>query len=130
MAIKEDQNRFKDIVKGKVRDDFKKYVTQGEMIGKRENDYVKIPLPHIEIPTFRYGPKQQGGVGQGQGQPGEGVGEPGDGKGQAGSDSGEHMLEVELSMDELADILGEKLELPRIQPKGNKNIEMEKARYS
>jgi len=39
-------------------------------------------------------------------------------------------LEVELSMDELADILGEKLELPRIEPKGNKNIEMEKNRYS
>lgn len=130
MSIKEDQNRFRDIVKGKVRDDFKKYVTQGEMIGKRENDFVKIPLPHIEIPTFRYGPKQQGGVGQGQGEPGDGVGEPGDGKGQAGSDSGEHMLEVELSLEELADILGEKLELPRIQPKGNKNIEMEKARYS
>jgi uncharacterized sporulation protein YeaH/YhbH (DUF444 family) len=131
MSIKEDHNRFKDIVKGKVKEDFKKYVTQGEMIGKRENDFVKIPLPHIEIPTFRYGPKQQGGVGQGQGQPGEGVGEPGEGgQGQAGENPGEHLLEVELSMDELADILGEKLELPNITPKGNKNIEMEKSRYS
>jgi len=131
MSIKEDHNRFKDIIKGKVRDDFKKYVTQGEMIGKRENDFVKIPLPRIDIPTFRYGPKQQGGVGQGQGQPGEGVGEPGEGgQGQAGENPGEHMLEVELSMDELADILGEKLELPNIVPKGNKNIEMEKSRYS
>ncbi|RYZ79618.1 MAG: DUF444 family protein [Proteobacteria bacterium] len=131
MSIKEDQNRFKDIIKGKVRDDFKKYVTQGEMIGKRENDYVKIPMPRIDIPTFRYGPKQQGGVGQGQGQPGDGVGEPGEGgQGQAGENPGEHQLEVELSMDELADILGEKLELPNIVPKGNKNIDMEKSRYS
>jgi uncharacterized sporulation protein YeaH/YhbH (DUF444 family) len=130
MSIKEDHNRFKDIVKGKVKEDFKKYVTQGEMIGKRENDFVKIPLPHIEIPTFRYGEKQKGGVGQGQGQPGEGVGEPGEGQGQAGENPGEHLLEVELSMDELADILGEKLELPRIEPKGNKNIEMEKSKYS
>ncbi len=131
MSIKEDHNRFKDIVKGKVKEDFKKYVTQGEMIGKRENDFVKIPLPRIEIPTFRYGPKQQGGVGQGQGQPGEGVGEPGEGgQGQAGENPGEHLLEVELSMDELADILGEKLELPNIIPKGNKNIDMEKNRYS
>lgn len=131
MSIKEDHNRFKDIVKGKVKEDFKKYVTQGEMIGKRENDFVKIPLPHIEIPTFRYGSKQQGGVGQGQGQPGDGVGEPGDGgQGQAGENPGEHLLEVDLSMDELADILGEKLELPNIVPKGNKNIDMEKSRYS
>jgi hypothetical protein len=130
MSIKEDHNRFKDIIKGKVKEDFKKYVTQGEMIGKRENEFVKIPLPHIDIPTFRYGAKQQGGVGQGQGQPGDGVGEPGDGQGQAGENPGEHLLEVELSMDELAEILGEKLELPRIEPKGNKNIEMEKSRYS
>ncbi len=130
MSIKEDQNRFKDIVKGKVKSDFKKYVSQGEMIGKRENEYVKIPLPQIDIPNFRYGAKQQGGVGQGQGEPGEGVGEPGDGQGQAGDQPGEHQLEVELSLDELADILGEKLELPRIEPKGHKNIDSEKTRYS
>jgi uncharacterized sporulation protein YeaH/YhbH (DUF444 family) len=131
MSIKEDQNRFKDIVKGKVKEDFKKYVSQGEMIGKRENEFVKIPLPQIDIPNFRYGPKQQGGVGQGEGQQGEGVGEPGENsEGQAGNTPGEHLVEVDLSLDELADILGEKLELPRIQPKGNKNIDSLKTKYS
>jgi uncharacterized protein len=44
MAIREDQNRFKNIIKGKVRDDFKRYVTNGEMIGKREDEFVKIPI--------------------------------------------------------------------------------------
>lgn len=130
MSIKEDQNRFKDIIKGKVKEDFKKYVSQGEMIGKRENEYVKIPLPSIDIPTFRYGAKQEGGVGQGQGEPGDAMGEPGEGQGQAGDQPGEHMMEVELSLDELADILGEKLELPRILPKGSKNINSEKTKYS
>lgn len=130
MGIKEDQRRFKDIVKGKVKEDFKKYVTQGEMIGKREDEFVKIPLPSIDIPTFRYGAKSQGGVGQGSGQPGEGVPEPGDGAGQAGDQPGEHQFDVELSMDELASILGEKLELPRIEPKGSKNIESVKTKYT
>lgn len=130
MSIKEDQNRFRDIIKGKVKQDLKKYVSQGEMIGKRENDFVKIPLPQIDIPNFRYGPKQKGGVGQGDGKPGDGVGEPGDGQGQAGSDPGEHMLEAELSIDELAEILGEKLELPKIMPKGSKNIQSTKTKYS
>ncbi|MBX3016943.1 MAG: DUF444 family protein [Bdellovibrionaceae bacterium] len=130
MSIKEDQNRFRDIVKGKIKENFRKYVSQGEMIGKRENEFVKIPLPQIDIPNFRYGPKQKGGVGQGEGQPGEGVGDPGDGQGQAGSDPGEHMLETELTIDELAQILGEKLELPNIQPKGQKNIETTKTKYS
>lgn len=130
MSIKEDQARFKDIVRGKIKQDFKKYVSQGEMIGKRENEFVKIPLPSIDIPTFRYGAKEKGGVGQGDGQPGEGVGEPGDGQGPAGDQEGEHMVEVDLTMDELADILGEKLQLPNIKPKGSKNIEATKTKYS
>ncbi len=132
MAIKEDHNRFRDIIKGRVKEDLKKYVSHGEMIGKREKEFVKIPLPHIDIPTFRYGPKQRGGVGQGDGKSGDGVGEPGDGsgQGQAGSEPGEHLLEVELSIEELADILGEKLELPRILPKGNKNIDSVKTKYT
>lgn len=131
MSIREDQNRFKDIVKGKVKEDLRKYVSQGEMIGKREDELVKIPLPRIDIPNFRYGPKQSGGVGQGEGQPGQDVGDPGEGgQGQAGEAPGEHMLEVELSMEELADILGEKLELPRIQPKGSKSIDAVKTKFT
>mgnify|MGYP000847421389 CR=1 FL=1 len=130
MSIKEDHSRFRDIIKGKIKQDLKKYVSQGEMIGKRENEFVKIPLPQIDIPNFRYGPKQQGGVGQGEGKAGDGVGEPQDGQGQAGNQAGEHMLEVELSVEEIADILGEKLELPRIQPKGSKQIETQKTKYS
>ena len=125
MGIVEDHNRFRDIVKGKIKENFKKYVTHGEMIGKRENDFVKIPVPQIDIPRFKYGRKQQGGVGQGEGQPGDEVsGQPGDGQGQAGNEEGQHSLEVDVTMDELAEILGEKLELPRIEPRGSKNVEV------
>lgn len=124
MSIREDQNRFRDIIRGRIKQNFKKYVTQGEMIGKRENDFVKIPVPSIDIPRFKYGPKQMGGVGQGEG---EGEGE---GAGQAGNASGEHHLEVEVSFEELAEILGEELELPRIVPKGNKNVDSTSNRYS
>lgn len=130
MSIREDQSRFKNIVRGKIKQDLKKYVSQGEMIGKREDEIVKIPLPQIDIPNFRYGPKQQGGVGQGQGEPGDAMGEPGEGQGQAGDQPGEHQLEVEFSIDELAEILGEKLQLPRIEPKGQKAIDSEKTKYS
>jgi uncharacterized protein len=131
MSIREDQSRFKSIVKGRVRDDFKRFVTSGEMIGKKEDEYIKIPLPRVDIPTFRFGPKQnQKGVGQGDGEEGEGSQQPGQGQGAAGKDPGEHLLEVEISLDELAEILGEKLELPRIQPKGNHQIATEKNRYS
>lgn len=130
MSIKEDQNRFRDIIRGKIKEDFRRFVSQGEMIGKRENDFIKIPIPQIDIPTFRYGPKQQGGVGQGEGKPGDSVGEPKPGQGQAGDSPGEHMLEAEFTVGELAEILGEKLSLPKIQPKGNKNIETTQTKYS
>ncbi|MBC85849.1 MAG: hypothetical protein CL677_01620 [Bdellovibrionaceae bacterium] len=129
MGILEDHRRFKDIVRGRIKHNFKKYVTNGEMIGKQENDLVKIPVPSIDLPKFKYGPKQQGGVGQGQGQPGDGTGE-GEGQGEAGNSPGQHMLETEVSLEELADILGEKLELPRIEPKGLSQAATEAIKYS
>src|SRR3954470_12674368 len=102
MAIKEDHSRFKDIVRGRIKENFKKYVTHGEMIGKREKDFVKIPVPYIDIPRFKYGPKQGGGVGQGQGQPGDAMdGEPQDGFGEAGDQPGQHEIEAEISLEEL-----------------------------
>jgi sporulation protein YhbH len=131
LSIKQDHNRFRDIVKGKIRGNFKKYITQGEMIGKREKEFVSIPLPSIEIPNFRYGPKNSGGVGQGEGEPGQPMnGEPEEGAGEAGNAPGEHLTEVELTFQELAEILGEELQLPKIEPRGHKQIKSMKAKYS
>lgn len=126
-----DHNRFKEIVRGRIKKDFKKYVTQSEMIGKQENEFVKIPVTSIDLPKFRYGPKQQGGVGQGQGEAGDNIdGEQAPGQGAAGNNPGEHVLEVDISLEELADILGEELELPRIEPKGHKNTQATSLKYS
>ncbi|MES2856829.1 MAG: DUF444 family protein, partial [Bdellovibrionota bacterium] len=132
MAIREDQNRFRDIVKGRIKENFKKYVTHGEMVGKRENDFVKIPVPSIDIPRFKYGAKQRGGVGQGQGQPGEPLdGEPSEaGAGEAGDQEGQHTIEVDVSLDDLAQILGEELQLPNIKPKGRPKQDALKNKYS
>jgi sporulation protein YhbH len=131
MGIREDHSRFRDIVRGRIKQNFKKYVTHGEMIGKRENDLVKIPIPSIDVPKFKYGPKQSGGVGQGQGQNGDAVeGEQQPGQGQAGDTPGEHMLEADVTLEELADILGEELELPRIMPKGHKSVESRATKYT
>lgn len=130
MGIREDHSRFRDIIRGRIRQNFKKYVTHGEMIGKREKEFVKIPVPSIDIPRFKYGPKQSGGVGQGQGQSGEGVDGEQSGAGQAGDSPGEHFLEVDISLEELADILGEELQLPRIQPKGNRTIDTNVTKYT
>lgn len=130
MGIREDNHRFREIVRGRIKESFKKYVSHGEMIGRRENDLVKIPIPHIDIPRFRYGPKQSGGVGQGQGQAGDSIDGDQAGVGKAGEAPGEHVLEVGVTIEELADILGEELELPRIEPRGNKNSQVTSMRYT
>jgi len=134
LKIERDQSRFKQIVRGKIRQNLRKYVSQGEMIGRKGRDLVSIPVPQLDVPHFKFGKNGSGGAGQGEGEVGQPLGRPGDdgegGQGQAGSDPGAHILEVEVSLEELAAILGDELELPRIQPKGRENIKQEKARYN
>ncbi len=134
MKIKQDHGRFRKIVRGQIKENLKKYITQGELIGRQGKNRISIPLPQIEIPRFRYGAKNAGGVGQGDGKVGDPV-QPGkrgqgDGKGKAGEQPGEHSIEVEVGLDELAELLGEELELPKIQPRGKKEISVEKDKYS
>jgi uncharacterized sporulation protein YeaH/YhbH (DUF444 family) len=130
--IERDQNRFRQIVRGKIKADLRKYISHGEMIGKTGGELVSIPLPQIELPEFRYGSKNSGGVGQGPGDVGTPIGRAGEGDepGAAGDAPGQHILEVELTLEELAAILGEGLELPRIEPRGKANIVEAKDKYT
>jgi uncharacterized sporulation protein YeaH/YhbH (DUF444 family) len=130
--IRRDHARFRSIVKGKIKQDLKKYVTHGEMIGKKGKDLVSIPLPQIDIPRFRYGDRQQGGVGSGDGKPGDPVGgkEPQPGQGEAGNQEGQHQLDVDLTLQELAEILGEELALPKIEPRGHKTLKSKTEKYT
>jgi uncharacterized protein len=132
LRIDQDYSRFRKIVRGKIRQNLKRYISHGELLGKKGKDVVAIPIPQIDIPRFRFGDKQ-GGVGQGEGQPGDPVGQgdgDGSGKGQAGDNEGQHVLEVDVTMDELAEILGEELELPDILDKGKSKIISAKDRYT
>jgi sporulation protein YhbH len=132
-TIDQDQKRFNEIVRGKVRQNLRKYVTHGEMIGRKGREIVSIPVPNIEIPHFRHGEKGSGGVGQGEGEVGQPIGkgqQEGDGKGQAGDQPGGHIREVDITLDELAEMLGEALELPNIEPKGKDSLKARKDKYS
>lgn len=133
--IKRDHTRFRKIVKGRIRDNLRKYISHGEQIVPKGKNVFKIPIPQIEIPRFKFGDKSQGGMGQGQGNEGDPVegqesqeGQPG--QGEAGEGEGNKELEVELSTLELANILGEELELPNIEPKGKKQIQSKTNKYT
>ena len=132
-SIERDLKRFKEIVRGKVRSNLRRYVTHGEMIARRGREIVSVPVPNLEIPHFQHGQKGSGGVGQGEGEDGQPIGrgqDEGEGGPQAGSDAGNHIREVEISLEELADMLAEDLELPNIQPKGQDAVKSQKDRYT
>lgn len=137
MKIKQDHSRFRQIVRGKVKENLRRYISKGELLGRQGKDTISIPLPQIDLPRFRFGSRNSGGVGQGEGNEGDPVqgqdSQEGDkgGQGQeAGQSPGEHSIETDVSLEELAEILGEELELPRILPRGSKQIEVQYDKYS
>src|ERR1700753_1315704 len=128
LKIKKDHPPFRQIVKGRIRDDLRKFLTKGELIGKEGKHLISIPVRGIELPYFRYG-DNSGGIGVGEGDEGDAVGGK-KGKTQGGTDQGQHIMEVDLSLDELAEILAEELKLPRIEPKGKHRITTVRDKYS
>ena len=129
--IEHDHYRFREIVRGKIKSGLKKYISKGELIGKVGGKQVSVPIPQIELPRFKFDSDKQSGVGSGEGQPGDPAdGQPGPGQGEAGEGEGEHALEVDVELDELAKILGEELELPNIEPRGNASVDSSRDKYT
>jgi sporulation protein YhbH len=133
--IKQDHQRFKQIVRGKIKDNLRKYMSEGELTGRQGKDTVKVPVPRIDLPRFKYGDKNTGGVGSGEGEVGDIIGRgdeaPGEGgPGEAGEGEGDKALEVDVTYEELAEIMAEELELPNIEPKGQKTIETTNTEYT
>jgi uncharacterized sporulation protein YeaH/YhbH (DUF444 family) len=131
MRIDTDHTRFRQIVRGRIRKELRRFMSQGELIGRQGKDLVSIPLPRIDIPHFALSPSRRPASAR------EGRWDlccarrgRGDGEGQAGEDPGRHIMEVDVPIEELAEILGEELALPRIKPKGKDQVESEKERYT
>ncbi|MFG0326112.1 MAG: DUF444 family protein [Phycisphaerales bacterium JB037] len=124
--IEQDHQRFRQIVRGKIRKDLRRFLSRSDLIGREGKRFVSIPIHDIDIPTFRYG-DNSGGVGMGEGDEGEAVGGKPD---RGGEEEGRHILEVDVSLEELADLLGEELELPRIKPRGEHRVTTVRDKYS
>jgi uncharacterized sporulation protein YeaH/YhbH (DUF444 family) len=130
--MESDLNRFRKIVRGKIKQELRRFIANGELIGRQGKKIVSIPLPRIDLPRFQFGSGDEGGVGQGKGDVGEdvGQGEQQPGQGEAGDGEGQHALEVDVSLEELASLLSEELELPNIENKGKKNVESKHYKYT
>src|SRR5207248_11267045 len=51
LKIKQDHSRFREIIRGRIKANLRKYIQKGEMIGKKGKDLITIPVPSIDIPT-------------------------------------------------------------------------------
>jgi len=131
--ISSDQGRFKDVITKKVKSNLGKYVSSDHLLGQQGNKQISIPVHHLDLPRFTYG-DNNGGTGQGdgeQGDPIDGKGKPGQGNGKkAGENAGEHSYVAEFTADELAQALGEELQLPKIENKGKGQVNSVVDRYN
>lgn len=134
LRIHSDHSRFNDVVRGRIKKNLKEYIKSGDFISKQGNEKIAVPISRVDLPQFRFQDKSSGGVAQGQGQKGDALSksdktQAGRDK-KAGSESAEHAVEVEVSLSELADMLGEELDLPRIEKRGRDRINTETMVYT
>jgi len=129
--ILKDLGRFREKMKARLKRKFQEKIVESRFVAKQGKKYVVVRLPEIIIPRIRFG-KPQEKVGVGKGKIGEPViedDEEGEGVSQAGSEPGRHFIEVEFDLEEIADMLGEELELPKIKQGGKKEMVSRIERY-
>ena len=135
LRIHNDHARFTEVIRGRIKKNLKDYIKSGEFISKQGSKAISVPVSRVDLPHFRYLDKSQGGLGQGSGNKGDGVNQSqdqqeGGADKKAGSESAAHTVEVEVSLSELADMLGEELGLPRIEKRGFNRIASESKKYT
>ncbi len=132
LRIHNDHARFNEVIRGRIKNHLKHYIKSGEFMAKQGSKAISVPISRIDLPHFRFLDKSQGGVGQGEGKKGEAVssGDKNEAEKKAGAEAADHALEVEVSLSDLADMLGEELGLPRIEKRGANRINSESKKYS
>lgn len=131
-----DEARHKEKVKEAIRGDIADIISEEAIITSDGQKVVKVPVRSVELPTFRYNPKNQQHVGQGSGESkvGDVIGPAADakgaGKGKAGDQLGFDYYETELTIDDLANVLFEELGLPNLRPQVNRNIESQQVKWT
>ena len=110
-----DVSRFRRIVRGQIRKNLRRYVSQGELKTLQGGRVVSVPLPEIHLPKFTFGDRGGSGVGQGEGEAGEAVG------GEPGEEPGEHELEAEVTLEERGSFYNRRsAKLPRLGDDGGR----------
>src|ERR1051325_10313905 len=125
-----DRLRHRQKVREAIRHNIADIIAEESIIGKQKDRVVKVPIRGVKEYRFVYG-ENVPGVGQGGDgdvQPGQSVGKGKDGAQgqQAGDQAGVDYYETEGNFDELVEIMFEDLELPDLDRKHLRQMEVER----
>jgi len=131
-----DQARHAEKVKEALKENLGQIISEEAIITSTGDKIVKVPIRSLELPKFRFdfGKKNQAGQGGGESKPGDPVGAdpnsegPGQGK-QAGNEPGVDYYEAEVSIDDLAQLMFEDLQLPNLEQKTRDLMEVDTIRF-
>ena len=104
--------------------DLRKYLSTGELIGRAGDKHGLDPAAAdraAALPSSARTPRARAAARRARGRTDRPTAraQRGRGRRRAGDQAGQHILEVEVELDELAEMLGDELELPNIEPRGN-----------
>jgi sporulation protein YhbH len=125
-----DRLRHRQKVREAIRNNIGDIIAEESIIGKDKHRIVKVPIRGIKEYRFVYGDNAPG-VGQGgdgEPKPGDVLGQSKDSQGaqQAGDKPGVDYYETEVSLDEIIELMFEDLELPDMERKRLRQIEVER----
>lgn len=131
-----DQARHNQKIREAIKANLGEIISEENIITSDGERIVKVPIRSLEQYKFRFDPYEHDRVGQGQGKSkvGDVIGrlpsqQQGQG-GKAGDRPGTDYFEVEMTIDELAELIFEDLGLPNLRPKAAQEVESDSIRFT
>ncbi len=130
-AGRRDALHHRDRLRKKITEQLKQRIGEEEIIASGPEKKVRVPVKGTKRWQFIFDRGRQQGVGQGDGDPGDVLGPPGNapGRGDAGVEPGEELYEVWLDMADVEELLFSELQLPRLKPKMDADIDTSQTVY-
>ncbi len=127
-----DRSRHRQKVREAIRHNIADIIAEESIIGQSRDKIIKVPIRGVREYRFVFGDDTPGvGTGDGNTQPGQTIeesGQEGEGQGKAGNRPGIDYYETDITLEELIEIMFEDLDLPRMQRKSLREIEVESTR--
>jgi sporulation protein YhbH len=131
-AGRRDALHHRERLRKKITEQLKERIGEEDIIASGPEKKIRVPVKGTKRWQFILDRGRGEGVGQGDGEPGDVLGPGGHapGAGEAGTEPGEELYEVWLDMDDVEELLFSELELPRLKPKGDADVEAAQTVYN